>query len=454
MTDTLILNYQQEEAKSRILDWLVDENDNRQYCLGGYAGTGKTTTIKCIIEQIISSNPAIKIAVSAPTHKAKSVLERVINQPKVIDSLTIQSLLGMRPNVTLENYSPKNPQFSILNKVRLLEYDLVVIDEASMINKDLIRLILKITAEGDTKILFLGDSAQLPPVGESISDIFVSDDIHRYQLTKIERQKEHSDLVKCLTHIRNNPKESYSLTSKCFSDTPNNAGDLTVSNRKEVLSESVIRSIIEGRTKVICWRNQTVENWNNEIVKRSGMKHSLKGHILVAYSMQEEFNVTNSVEYSVIAAVDQKTNLWYNNEKIEVDTIGCRIIATDANHHDDSFWVRILKRSSYAVVSPILFDLHNAATKSKDPLSRTINWKNYYKFKNNFMLMNSFESDGCVIPKDIDFAYAITVHKSQGSTYENVILDVSDIGRNDKNSEHGKLIYVGASRASVNLTIV
>jgi hypothetical protein len=69
-------------------------------------------------------------------------------------------------------------------------------------------------------------------------------------------------------------------------------------------------------------------------------------------------------------------------------------------------------------------------------------WGDYYKFKNQFMLLEKVGE----VNKDFDYGFAITVHKSQGSTYDNVFVDEQDLNINRNNTERNKLKYVAFSR--------
>ncbi len=87
-------------------------------------------------------------------------------------------------------------------------------------------------------------------------------------------------------------------------------------------------------------------------------------------------------------------------------------------------------------------------------------WSIYYKFKNRFLTLQSFQvkdpyGDNKTIKKDIDYGFGLSVHKSQGSTFDNVAIDLTDIvffqqGNYRKEYDQltrNKLIYVALSRA-------
>ena len=94
---------------------------------------------------------------SAPTHKAKKVLMSTTN----MNAQTLHSLLGLRPDVDLDNFNPNDPEFAPIAVPKITDYDLVIIDESSMINEDLYNIIVDETKNTQTKVLFMGDPCLL-----------------------------------------------------------------------------------------------------------------------------------------------------------------------------------------------------------------------------------------------------------------------------------------------------
>lgn len=102
--------------------------------LSGFAGTGKSTLMNFILDELPKKT---KVVVSAPTHKAKEVIAKFTRK----NAETIQALLGLRPNVDIDDFNPNNPVFACIAEERIQNYHIVVIDEASMLNKKLVKLI-------------------------------------------------------------------------------------------------------------------------------------------------------------------------------------------------------------------------------------------------------------------------------------------------------------------------
>lgn len=151
----------QHIALSTVLDWFG--SDPKEACiLAGYAGTGKTTLVAHIRQQLHQDNPKLKVAFCSYTGKATQILSRKLAALEAVygaDSVsTIHSLM----------YSPvRNDEFEIIGweKQQKLEADLIVVDEASMISKN----IWDDLRSYQIPILAVGDHGQLPPIDDSFS---------------------------------------------------------------------------------------------------------------------------------------------------------------------------------------------------------------------------------------------------------------------------------------------
>lgn len=178
-TPSITLTDEQQHAVDLIVAWMSDPL-NTQFKLGGFAGTGKTTIIKTILEVL---RKKYNIVVVAFTGKAVNVLQR-----KGIPAQTAHSLM-----YTCEETSPGVFEFF---KKTLLDGspDLIIWDEASMISSDLYKDALSF----NKKYLFVGDPGQLEPVGDN-PNLMAKPDC---TLMKIHRQAENSPIITFATHIR------------------------------------------------------------------------------------------------------------------------------------------------------------------------------------------------------------------------------------------------------------
>lgn len=201
--------------------------------IGGYAGTGKTTLISSLINKIPN------FAVCAFTGKAASVLKKKgIENASTIHSLIYQPVLDERGNIiTDKNGSP------IFEKKKLLEYEGILVDEASTVSKELDEDLRSF----NLPIIYVGDHGQLEPVGEAI-DLMKSPD---YTLEEIHRNA--GIIAHFAEHIRKGKKPVYFDTGS--------------SNKIEFISKHQILDSINDVDQIICAFNKTRVRMN-EIARK------------------------------------------------------------------------------------------------------------------------------------------------------------------------------------------
>ena len=143
----------QELALKKMLEWSTSPFNTVHdllYTLDGAAGTGKTTIVKQFLNNLKVDKR--KIAVTAPTHKAKKVIQAATGFP----SQTIQKLLGLRPDINLDGFNPNRPVFNPIAEDEIQYYTYVVIDESSMFNQEAFKLICELAFKYKVRIIFMG----------------------------------------------------------------------------------------------------------------------------------------------------------------------------------------------------------------------------------------------------------------------------------------------------------
>lgn len=152
--------------------------------LYGYAGTGKTTLITKLVNFLLGNKYIESVAFAAPTHKALNVIKFKFNDDfkfnnmvgKIkckVEFITIHKLLGYKKDFKTDG----SKKFTRGSKNLLCNYDIIIIDECSMIPMDMIKTMfgeIDVSTKNNRnpKIIFVGDPAQLPPVNEQFSILF------------------------------------------------------------------------------------------------------------------------------------------------------------------------------------------------------------------------------------------------------------------------------------------
>lgn len=443
----------QEVALRNLNQWAnnvadVDDTSTLYAMLSGSAGTGKTY----IVNQFLQANKYKRICVTAPTHKAKIVVQKMTARP----AITIHSLCGLRINVDLETFDINKPQFDPLAEPMMGEYNIVIVDEASMINRGLLRMLKKTAKQTSTKLLFIGDKLQLPPVKEQMSYIFSDDEIlFRFELTEIIRQSNTSPLLPLLGTMRD---DIHNLTTDyidLIQDNPqqlvDDSGYITTKESKEFLDTitnyftSDEYTIDKSYVKYMAWTNKSVKGANKHIREQligKDVPNIVANDVLMSYKTivlshkgkETTYRLINSDDYVVEEVSELQTETPFD---IHGRQVVIRSITTDITSK-----IYIVDPSGYqAYIDRYLLLL--------DKARNGFGWHLFFNFIDNYLLIEDImhpQTNKLLSKKSIDYGYAITIHKSQGSTYRNVIINNRDIQLNKNKTEAKKLLYVACSR--------
>lgn len=442
----------QREALEKLSDWY--NSKELEATVEGYAGTGKTFILRYFIQHIVNKT----FTITAPTHKALRVLEAQIGRK----GMTLHSLHGLRPNIDLQSFDIENPQFDPLNPSKIQNYNLIIIDECSMINKDLFILNRERAKQFNVKILYVGDPLQLPPVNEDISPTFatVKTKVH---LTQVVRQEEGNPLLELFPLLRDDIRNK---TNTFLNHIVRNRSKMSDGIGYEILpvdqwrdklihefsSDNFHQDIDHFR--LVAYTNNAVTQWNTAIRDAVIGKDADIIHIndlLLAYNtIVDEFKdpiILNSEDYII-----EDIRPYFSDEKIK--TFAVNLKSMYDGHITQPFLVVDSKDVSFMRYKQILTHLYNRAANHEQH-----GWYVYYKFKNRFLTNTRFTIDTIqgtkYINKDIDYGYAMTVHKTQGSTFNNVAIDLTNLvftwtpyGRREVDIDtRNKLMYVALSRA-------
>lgn len=464
--DLTVLNLDQSIAMSEIFEECIS-GPNPMHLLLGYAGTGKTfltaLLIETILHQRITGSP--RIAVAAPTNKAVKVIkDNCPIKDTRLKFATIHSFLGLKERI--DGYGRQTFVQDKKEDAKLEEYNILIVDETSMLADELFDMLDAYTSNGfgSMKIIFIGDPAQIPPVGKADCIPFTEEgqkehNIGVSRLTKIVRQAEANPLIGLSMKMRENLKRPDPAPCKenLFDDVTMD-GVFYLDMNKRNLFHNLLDTYFNSQNylvdsdfvKIIGWRNATVKTFNDLIRAKIYGKGAAKlcvGERLICnkpvYKMFDE------------GSDDQKASIYTTNDEItvlglEVKTSPIRDM--DLTYYiakvklngmpDDTFnLIRILHEDSDELFSEYLKYLAELAkNERKGSWEAATKWKDFYKFQELFA--------------DVNYSYAITGHKSQGSTYDNVFVLTADIDANRKIVERNRIKYTSYTRPKNKLFIV
>ena len=207
-----------EESLSVELDEIQREAifaaaENGILILTGGPGTGKTTTINALIRYF--EGEGMDILLAAPTGRAAKRITETTGH----EASTIHRMLQMKGGMEEDEQGSKRDQRGSFekNETNPLEADVIIIDEMSMVDISLMNALLRAIAQG-TRLIMVGDANQLPPVGAGnvLRDIIASEKFRIVKLTKIFRQAAVSDIVVNAHKINNGEEITLDNKSKDF----------------------------------------------------------------------------------------------------------------------------------------------------------------------------------------------------------------------------------------------
>ncbi|MDJ0688947.1 MAG: AAA family ATPase, partial [Xenococcaceae cyanobacterium MO_188.B32] len=164
MTTTTIKLTEDQEKAIALMKEFCAYPEHKFFRLTGYAGTGKSFTICQLIQWLQDNN--YKVIACSPTNKAAKNLENMASEAGIdLEVTTVAKLLGQQ---AVLNEQTGKEEFISQGTETIDTYDVIIIDEFSMVNIDNF-VDIKIEEENSngTKVIFVGDSAQLPPVNEN-----------------------------------------------------------------------------------------------------------------------------------------------------------------------------------------------------------------------------------------------------------------------------------------------
>jgi len=334
--------------------------------LTGGPGTGKTTIIKGLIS--IFSSLDYDISLAAPTGRAAKRMSEATSY----EAKTIHRLLEM-------DFSDESGTKFVRDENNTLDADVVIVDEASMIDVFLMRGLLKAVKNG-SRLILIGDSDQLPSVGAGniLGDILLSGAFPTVRLTEIFRQSDESLII----------ENAHRINAGEMPDTARKDADFFFLPRES--EESIAGTVVELVAK------RLPKSYGADVVAKTQIiTPSRKG-----YSGTD--NLNHALQNALNPADGKKKQLTYRDL---IFRVGDRVMQTKNNYMIE--WTTEDGREGMGVYNGDI-----GTVRKVDEGERTVE----VMFDERIAVLDS------TMLEDLDHAYAITVHKSQGSEYPVVII--------------------------------
>lgn len=370
---------QQEDAIVAVREWIADKRGSQIFRLFGFAGTGKTTLAKELAASVKG-----KVLFATFTGKASLVLRaKGCDDASTIHSLIYKVEVDERTGEALFELNPDSD---------LASAALLIVDEVSMVGEALAKDLLSF----GTKILVLGDPAQLPPVKDEGFFINAEPDV---MLTEVHRQARDNPIIRMSMDIREGRRLN-----------PGKFGDSEII-RRSAIDRDRCGELVIAADQVLCGLNRSRVSFNRRIRDMKGLA-----------GVQEPWHPVNG-DRLICLRNDRKAAI-FNGSIWEVEEVGLEAGKSGIEHIEA------------LVVSQ---------DEDRDPLTARIlpHFFNGTEHEVDWRARRGFH--------EFTFGWAITCHKSQGSQWDNVVIfDESGAFR-----EHARnWLYTAVTRAAEKVTVL
>lgn len=371
------------------------KNKDKYVVISGYAGTGKSTLVKFIIDALDVEED--KVAYATFTGKAAEVLRKKGNR----NAMTLHRLLyDSRPRA--------GGGFFRIPKTNL-DYTIVVVDECSMVPKSMINMLLKHKAF----IIFLGDPGQLPMIDKAEAHDLLEHP-HVF-LDEIMRQEAESEIIQLTMKIRNGEKIPY----------------MDGQEVRVIPKDQLVTGHLLWADTILSATNAVRHNVNKQMRELLGYK-----------------GVLNPGEKVIC-----KRNYWEDSNE-EGDALVNGTIGTVHNIYDSFINIPYYVKNDRHHIPTIMADVTPdggsdflSVNIDKDFLldeTPCVDWRVSYKLGQIRL--------GDILPRQITYGYALTCHAAQGSEWEKVLVLEENFPFNRE--EHARWLYTACTRASEKLVLL
>lgn len=439
-------NAQQIDALNE-MDRFIKSNETSM-TLSGYAGTGKTSLMEMIAKK--SQRLLKPVVFCATTNKAAAVLNDRVSKAG-FKATTLNKTFGISVEVDTNSktYNARN-LVNNLKDVDITPGSTIIIDEASMINEENYKVLNDIAKKFLLKIIYVGDEAQLAPVNEDkISKVFRNGDGKVIRLTQVERTDDNA-ILKEATDIRNGKP----LSGETSFNSKGEGVAYILPQHQEAISE-VINHYVKGLKKdsnyfrILAYTNKAVSDYNNQVRNLLGydsptpqVGEPMTGYANWGYNWRtKSYRFINSESYKVknTGRPTKVSTTLDNGTPVVMEAIP--VTLEDSMGHVDTFNFMDIKSNPQNRQAAIMLanEKKRLWGEAKRAYGKQAKAEIYQKINalDSFLFINdNIEDDkhNLLQAKTIDFGYAMTVHKSQGSTFTNVLMDDVDISRASFNS--------------------
>jgi ATP-dependent exoDNAse (exonuclease V), alpha subunit - helicase superfamily I member len=463
MRDTIIYNNlcknlgniptdDQSAALKKLALYICDNNNDMIFLLTGYAGTGKTSVISSVVKTLDLLR--MKSVLMAPTGRAAKVLASYAGKP----AFTIHKKIYRQK-------SSKDGFGSFMLDRNIGKDTWFIVDEASMISntsnesslfgtgKLLDDLVEYVYSGRECKLILVGDSAQLPPVGSALSPALDPSALGEFgfglitsELKQVVRQSETSGVLMNATGVRLQIEENNLVHPSINCDDYKDVVKLGGNELIDELSVSYGSCGLEG-TIIVVNSNKQANRYNQGIRNR-------------IFFREEEISTGDIVmivknNYSLLEEDENGPGFIANGDIAEIRKIrrfeeryGFRFADMTLYFPDYDFEVE-----SKVMIDVLHLDTPSLPAEKNRELFQSV-LADYQHIKTRKKQFEAVRNDKWFNALQIKFAYAVTCHKAQGGQWERVFIDQGMFNRNEISIDYLRWFYTALTRATDKVYLV
>ncbi len=431
--------------------YVLENNNDNIFLLSGYAGTGKTTLIKALVKTLSGFN--LNTVLLAPTGRAA----------KILSSYSGKEAFTIHKHIYRQKSSKDGMGRFDLDRNKLKDAFFIV-DESSMIangstensifgsGRLLDDLVEFVYSGRDCKLIIVGDTAQLPPVGSELSPALSPADVGMYgfgvrtaNLKEVVRQSEESGILMNATMIRKWIGEGMIDIPKFrisgFDDIKRLSGEFLLEELETAYSLSGF-----DETIIVVNSNKLANKYNQGIRNRVLFK---------------EDDISSGDQIMIV-----KNNYYWTEDEDDIEFIAngdiARIkkIISREERYGYKFADMILEFGDYNIdlevkvlLDTLWTDKASLSSEQNRELFQSVH-NDYAHLKTKKKQYDGVKSDPFFNAMQIKFAYAVTCHKAQGGQWERVFIDQGMFNHKDATIDYLRWLYTAVTRSTDRLYLV
>ncbi|WP_029903794.1 ATP-dependent RecD-like DNA helicase [Prevotella sp. 10(H)] len=443
---------EQAAALEKIVGFLFLQKEESLFLLRGYAGTGKSSLLGALVKTMTEFKQ--KTMLLAPTGRAAKVFSSYANH----SAFTIHKKIYRQ-----QKYSGEFGSFGLMDN--LYKDTLFIVDEASMISNNgldssffgtgrlLDDLIHYVYSGENCRLLLIGDSAQLPPVGEEDSPALQSEvlqgyglEVYEAMLSQIVRQAESSGILYNATNIRNalskGKTDAYpKLKLNKFTDIVRISGEDLI----DEISSAYNRDGLEN-TMIISRSNKRSNIYNQGVRNRILYREEELSAGDMLMITKNNYHWTENIEGIDFLANGEIVEVMRVRGEQELYGFRFRDVLVKSIDYDIELEIKILMDTLYSDAASLIRE------RSEELFLNVL--EDYSDISTKAGKMKKMKVDPFYNAVQVKFAYAVTCHKAQGGEWDNVFLDLGYISEEHLGVNFYRWLYTAITRASNKLFLV